>query len=229
MNLYASHLVRTRIWDLPTRLFHWALVVCVVGLVVSGNIGGSAMVWHFRFGQAVMTLLLFRLIWGLIGGRWSRFAALDLRPKAVLDDLRGRLEARRRIGHSPLGALAVLAFVLVLSAQVASGLISDDEIAFSGPLSHLVSSASVSAASAYHKNVGKLLLIGLVLLHLLAIIWHTFKGHAIVGAMVHGDKPLEQAEAPARDDARSRLLALAVLLGCLGLSSWVFSLTPAGL
>ena len=229
MNLYASHLIRTRIWDLPTRLFHWALVVCVVGLVISGNIGGSAMVWHFRFGQAVMTLLLFRLIWGLIGGRWSRFAAFDLRPKAILDDLRGRLDARRRTGHSPLGALAILAFVLVLAAQVASGLISDDEIAFAGPLSHLVSSASVGSASAYHKKVGKLLLIGLVLLHLLAIVWHTFKGHAIVGAMVHGDKPLETAEAPTRDDVRSRLLALAVLLGCFGLSSWVFSLAPAGL
>lgn len=229
MNLYASHLVRTRIWDLPTRLFHWALVVCVVGLVVSGNIGGSAMVWHFRFGQAVMSLLLFRLIWGLIGGRWSRFVAFDLRPQAILDDLRGRLDVGRRIGHSPLGALAVLAFVLVLAAQVASGLISDDEIAFAGPLSHLVTSASVSAASAYHKQVGKLLLIGLVVLHLLAIVWHTFKGHGILGAMVHGDKPLEQAEAPARDDAVSRLLALVLLLGCFGLSRWVFSLAPAGL
>ena len=229
MNHYASHLIRTRIWDLPTRLFHWALVVCVVGLVVSGNIGGSAMVWHFRFGQAVMSLLLFRLVWGLIGGRWSRFSAFNLRPGAIIDDLRGRIDARRRTGHSPLGSLAVLAFALVLTVQVASGLISDDEIAFAGPLSHLVSSASVSAASAYHKNVGKLLLIALVLLHLLAIIWHTFKGHAIVGAMVHGDKPLEQAEPPARDDSRSRLLALAVLLGCFGLSSWVFSLAPAGI
>lgn len=229
MNLYAPNLIRTRIWDLPTRLFHWALVVCVVGLVVSGNIGGSAMVWHFRFGQAVMSLLLFRLVWGLVGGRWSRFAAFDLRPTSILDDLRGRLDARRRTGHSPLGALSILAFVLVLAAQVASGLISDDEIAFAGPLSHLVSSATVSSASAYHKNVGKLLLIALVLVHLLAIIWHTFKGHAILGAMVHGDKPLQLAEAPARDDAVSRLLALAVLLACFGVSSWVFSLSPAGM
>ena len=219
MNHYASHLIRTRIWDLPTRLFHWALVVCVVGLVVSGNIGGSAMVWHFRFGQAVLSLLLFRLVWGLIGGRWSRFSSFNLRPGAIIEDLRGRIDARRRTGHSPLGALAVLAFALVLTVQVASGLISDDEIAFSGPLSHLVSSASVSAASAYHKNIGKLLLFALVLLHLLAIIWHTFKGHAIVGAMVHGDKPLEQSEPAARDDATSRLIALAVLLGCFGLSS----------
>ena len=228
MNLYASHLTRTRIWDLPTRLFHWALVVCVVGLVITGNVGGSAMVWHFRFGQAVMSLLLFRLVWGLVGGRWSRFSAFNLRPGAILDELRGRLDVRRRIGHSPLGALSILAFALVLTAQVASGLISDDEIAFSGPLSHLVSSVSVSAASAYHKKVGKLLLIALVLLHLLAIIWHTFKGHAIVGAMVHGDKPLEQAEVPSRDDVPSRLLALLLLLGSFGLSAWVFSMAPAG-
>lgn len=229
MNLYASHLHRTRVWDLPTRLFHWALVISVVGLVVSGNVGGSAMTWHFRFGQAVMSLLLFRLIWGLIGGHWSRFSAFNLRPSAILGELRGRHDETRRIGHSPLGSLAVLAFGLVLVAQVGSGLMSDDAIAFAGPLSHLVSSATVSSATAYHKEIGKLLLIGLVLLHLLAIVWHTFKGHAIVGAMVHGDKPLAQIAPAARDDAFTRLLALAVLLGCVALSTWVFRLAPAGL
>ena len=227
MNLYASHLHRTRVWDLPTRLFHWALVISVVGLVVSGNVGGSAMTWHFRFGQAVMSLLLFRLIWGLIGGHWSRFSAFNLRPSAIFGELRGRHDETRRIGHSPLGSLAVLAFGLVLVAQVGSGLLSDDAIAFAGPLSHLVSSATVSSATAYHKEIGKLLLIGLVLLHLLAIVWHTFKGHAIVGAMVHGDKPLEQVMPASRDDWRQRLLA-AVLMGlCLAGSAWVFSLAPA--
>lgn len=229
MNLYAKHLHRTRVWDLPTRLFHWALVACVIALVISGNVGGSAMTWHFRFGQAVMSLLMFRLIWGLIGGRWSRFSAFELRPAAIVGELRGRHDRARHIGHSPLGSLAVLGFVLVLLAQVGSGLMSDDEIAFAGPLSHLVSSAMVGAATAYHKEIGKLLLIGLILLHLLAIVWHTFKGHAIVGAMVHGDKPLEEVAPAARDDAFTRLLALAVLIGCVALSTWVFRLAPAGL
>ena len=63
-------MVTVRIWDLPTRLFHWSLVLCVAGLIVTGNVGGNAMVWHFRLGYAVLTLLLFRLVWAWIGGHW---------------------------------------------------------------------------------------------------------------------------------------------------------------
>lgn len=227
MNLYATHLHRTRIWDLPTRLFHWALALSVVGLVVSGNIGGSAMVWHFRFGQAVLALLMFRLLWGLIGGHWSRFAHFIVHPVAVLAELRGRGRPEWHTGHSALGSLAVIALILVMLAQVGSGLVSDDAIAFAGPLAHKVSGAAVSAATFYHKEIGKLLLIALVLLHLLAIIWHTFKGRAIVGAMIHGDKPLEQAMQASRDDWRHRLLAAATMGLCLAASAWVFSLSPA--
>lgn len=62
-----------RVWDLPTRLFHWSLAVTIVGSVVSAKIGGNAMVWHLRFGYAVLALLLFRLVWGLVGSHWSRF------------------------------------------------------------------------------------------------------------------------------------------------------------
>jgi cytochrome b len=140
--------------------------------------------------------------------------------------LRGRGRPEWHTGHSALGSLAVIAFVLVLLAQVGSGLVSDDAIAFAGPLTHLVSSAIVSQASAYHKEVGKLLLIGLVLLHVLVIIWHTFKGRALVGAMVHGDKPLEQVMPASRDGWRQRLLAAIVMVLCVATSAWVFSLAP---
>lgn len=227
MNQEASHPYRTRIWDLPTRVFHWALALCVVGLVISGNIGGSAMLWHFRFGQAVMTLLMFRLLWGVMGGHWSRFSSFPLRPRALADEVRGRNTVHLRTGHGALGSLAVLAFGLVLLAQVGSGLMSDDEIAFAGPLTHLVSGATVSTASAYHKTIGKLILIALVLLHLIAIAWHSFKGHAIVGAMFHGDKALQQPMPASRDDWRTRLLAVALLAACWSLSAWVFGLAPS--
>ena len=73
-----------RVWDLPVRAFHWSLVACVVGLVISGNIGGSAMTWHFRFGYCVATLLLFRIVWGFAGGHWSRFASFIYPPSQVL-------------------------------------------------------------------------------------------------------------------------------------------------
>ena len=64
-----------RIWDLPTRLFHWLLAASVVALVVTAKVGGNAMVWHFRLGYVVLALLAFRLLWVLVGGGWSRFSS----------------------------------------------------------------------------------------------------------------------------------------------------------
>ena len=81
--------VAVRVWDLPTRLFHWTLAASVVGLVVSGHVGGNALVWHMRLGLLVGALLGFRLVWGLIGGRWSRFAHFVRLPGTVLRYLRG--------------------------------------------------------------------------------------------------------------------------------------------
>ena len=85
-----KNLVKVRVWDLPTRIFHWALVVFIICLAVSGLVGGAAMVWHFRFGYAVLSLLLFRIIWGLVGGRWSRFGAFIYAPQSVINYLKGQ-------------------------------------------------------------------------------------------------------------------------------------------
>ena len=204
-----------RIWDLPTRLFHWALVICVVGLVVTANIGGNAMTWHFRFGYSVLTLLLFRVVWGLVGGRWSRFASFIYSPATLLRHLRGESPPSQSAGHSPTGALSVFALLLVLLAQVTSGLFSDDDIAFAGPLTALVSGDTVSMATGYHKEVGKLILIGLVVLHLLAIGYYKkVKKTDLIRPMVHGDKALETPTQPSRDTAGTRLLALCILGLC---------------
>ena len=93
------------------------------------------MVWHFRLGYAVFTLLLFRLVWGIVGGKWSRFASFHLRAQAPSSTTsKGKDEPLHAVGHNPLGALSVFAMLVFLLAQVATGLISDDEIAASGPL-----------------------------------------------------------------------------------------------
>jgi cytochrome b len=204
-----------RIWDLPTRLFHWALVACVVGLVATANIGGNAMQWHFRFGYCVLTLLLFRLVWGLIGGRWSRFASFLYSPGSLLRHLRGDSPPAHTVGHSPTGALSVFAMLLVLLAQVGTGLVSDDEIAFAGPLTGLVSGSTVTWATSYHKEIGKVILIALVVLHLLAIAFYkVVKKTDLVRPMMGGDKPVPESVAPSKDTLGSRLLALGVLLVC---------------
>jgi cytochrome b len=206
-------MVKIRVWDLPTRLFHWALVVAVVGLVVTGNLGGSWMNWHMRLGYAVFTLVLFRVLWGFWGGHWSRFAQFVPGPRQLLDYLRHG-HPPHSVGHNPLGALSVLALLAALFAQVASGLFSDDEIAFTGPLSSLVSSETVSLASWYHADVGKLLLLGLVALHVLAVVgYRLFKKRDLVTPMLTGDQEASTPPPPASHDSlKPRLLAL-VLLG----------------
>lgn len=201
-----------RIWDLPTRLFHWALVACIVALLITGNLGGDAMAWHFRFGYAVLTLVLFRLAWGLCGGFWSRWAQLPISPRHVGAYLKGRADIRHLAGHNPLGSLSVIALLCALLLQVGTGLVSDDEISNMGPLSTLVSGTVVTWASSWHKNVGKFLLIALIAMHLLALAWYRFRKHPpLVPAMLHGNKTLPEPVPESADNGKSRLLALVLL------------------
>ncbi|WP_298209092.1 cytochrome b/b6 domain-containing protein [Acidovorax sp.] len=217
-----------RIWDLPTRLFHWTLAICVVALVITAKVGGNAMEWHFRLGYTVLALLLFRLVWGLIGGRWSRFSAFLYSPARLVRYLRGTPHPEDGVGHSPLGALSVFALLAVLMAQVGTGLLSDDEIAFAGPLTRFVSNAVVGQATGYHKDIGQYLVLGLVALHVLAIIFYArVRRQPLVKPMLGGDKTLPAPATPSRDDAPSRLLALAVLALCAGVAWWVSSLGMA--
>ncbi|MFI5443974.1 cytochrome b/b6 domain-containing protein [Polaromonas sp. UC242_47] len=215
---------KVRVWDLPTRMFHWALAAAVIGLAISGTVGGSAMVWHFRFGYSVLALLLFRLVWGVVGGRWSRFSAFIYSPRSMLNYLKGRGQAEHSAGHSPIGAGSVFAMLGILLAQVGTGLLSDDEIAFAGPLTSFVSNTAVSVATDYHKNIGKWLLLALVLLHLAAIVFYLWRKHNLVHAMLHGDKELVTAVPASRDDAASRLAALGVFGLCAAATYWVSSL-----
>ncbi len=221
-----------RVWDLPTRLFHWTLVTAVSGALATAWIPGIPIEWHARFGYAILTLLVFRLVWGLVGGYWSRFAAWRPTPARLVAYLRGRPHPDDRLGHSPLGTLSVIVILLTLAAQVGTGLVGDDEIAFTGPLNRFVSTATGLAATAWHKDLGKLLVIGLIALHVSAILFYLLvRRNNLIGPMIHGDKPAEAATAamPARDDRRSRLLALVVVALSAGGVGWLVRLgTVAG-
>lgn len=201
---------KTRIWDLPTRLFHWALLLCMAGLLVTGKTGD--MNWHSRLGYAALTLLLFRLVWGFAGGYWSRFARFFPTPGRILRYLKGQARPEDKAGHNPLGACSVFALLALVAAQAVTGLFSYDEIAFSGPLSGLVSDRTVSLLTSYHRSWGQYLLIGFVSLHVLSIIVYTALKHHLFWPMIVGDKPLETELPAARDTAGARLLALALLL-----------------
>lgn len=209
-----SAAVQVRVWDLPTRLFHWLLVACVVGAVLSAKIGGNAMVWHMRLGYGVLALLLFRLVWGVIGGRWSRFASFIYGPASYWRYLSGRPrpDDHFEVGHNPLGALSVFAMLAWLALQIGSGLIADDEISITGPLVRFVSIDTSLAWTAHHKTWGQWLLFALIGLHLLAITFYRWrKGRHLVAAMLSGDKPLDALVPASRDTAATRLLALLLL------------------
>ncbi len=202
---------KVRVWDLPTRLFHWSLAVAAVALLITAKVGGVAMVWHGRLGYAVGALLLFRLCWGFVGGYWSRFAAFPPSPRAALQYVRAR-SAIHPAGHSPLGALSVYALLFFLLAQVASGLFSDDNVEFSGPLGVRVSNATVKLMTRYHKNVGQYILIALVLIHIAAVLYYLWvKRQNLIKPMIIGDA-IKIADTPAStDDRRSRLKALVLI------------------
>jgi cytochrome b len=216
------NMLTLRIWDLPTRVFHWALAACVIGLIITANVGGNAMVWHFRMGYAVLTLLLFRLVWGFVGGHWSRWAHLPLRPGHVLAYLKGDHSSSMG-GHNPLGSWSVVLMLMVFFFQVATGLISDDEIANAGPLTAWVSGDWVSWATSWHKHWGQWLVLFGVSLHLMALAWYRFKKQtSLVPAMLHGNKVLAFAVPESNDRLPQRLLALALfVLAAIGVGTLV--------
>lgn len=206
---------KVRVWDLPTRVFHWSLVACCVALLITGELQGGARVWHGRVGYAVLSLLLFRLVWGRVGGYWSRFASFVAGPSAVLRYIRGHGTPRDGVGHTPLGALSVLALLGLLLLQALSGLCSEDPGVASGPLARHVSPAWVLLATQYHGTIGKVALIVMVQLHIAAIIFYRMRRNDnLVLPMLTGDKTLLCSYDSARDDASSRLGALLVWAAC---------------
>jgi cytochrome b len=204
----------TTIWDLPTRLFHWLLAAAAIGLLATSKIGGDEiMVWHGRLGYCVGTLLMFRLVWGFAGGYWSRFATFPPSVPAAFQYLR-KTDPTEHAGHRPLAAVSVYSMLVFFALQVATGLFSETKQDFAGPLSAIVSNATVHFMTAYHKRVGQWVLISLVTLHLAAIGLYAWRGRGLVGAMWNGRKVVPAGTPASRDDARSRRMALALISLC---------------
>ena len=222
-----EELTPVRVWDLPTRAFHWTLAVCVIGSIISANVGGNAMLWHFRLGYAVFTLLAFRIVWGLVGGHWSRFVNFIYAPATVLRYLRGESRAHEHVevGHSPLGAFSVFGLLALLAAQVGTGLFADDEVANTGPLIKFVSGATSLALTRWHRNFGQWSIIALIVLHVGAILFYLLrKKRNLVRPMWTGDKQLTAHVPASADTPRSRTVAALLLAVCASAVAWVVNL-----
>jgi cytochrome b len=181
-----------RVWDLPIRLFHWLLVLCIAGSFITVNIGGNAIQLHAYFGYSILTLLIFRITWGFVGSTHARFISFIPNPKSVLNYLQGK--SPRFLGHNPIGALSVLALLFALSVQVTTGLFVDDEIAFQGPFAKYVSNATVSFLSQIHEG-NQVVIYTLITIHIAAIIYYRkFKGEDLIKPMINGDKEIDPSE-----------------------------------
>ncbi len=208
-----------RVWDLPIRAFHWLLVLCIIGSLVSVNFVDNAMDWHAYFGYSVLTLLIFRIVWGFVGSTHARFTSFLPNRESILNYLQGNTQ--RVLGHNPLGAISVFAILLALSVQVLTGLFADDEIAFQGPLAKYVSNSLVSILSEIHES-NQVVIYILIAIHIAAIIYYKkFKGEDLITPMISGDKEINPSEEASylpsdlgrasKDGAIQRGLALVLL------------------
>jgi cytochrome b len=212
----------TRIWDLPTRLVHWLLFLLVCFSVVSAKIGGNWIDWHMRSGYCILTLVLFRIMWGFLGSHHARFGNFIRPPAAVLSYVRELRSgtATAQAGHNPLGALSVVALLLVLLLQASTGLFANDSIASEGPLAKFVSSDMSDRLSGIHE-INQYVIFTLIALHLAAIAYYYFaKRENLVLPMVTGDKNAAGL-VPSRDDTRVRIRAAVLLAVVATLAGYV--------
>ena len=209
----AEGLRKVRIWDLPTRIFHWVLAVLVVVCYLSGDNGRFDI--HIPAGQALLVLVLARVLWGIVGSEPSRFRAFvrPLREIAAYVRTLGKRAPGHHPGHNPLGGLSVVAMLLVLLLQAGLGVFAVDVDGFNeGPLSFLVSYDAAREAAELHGDVVDILLI-LVGLHLAAILFYrVFKRERLVKPMVTGwaSLPAGDRPAPRLVSAWRALLVLAI-------------------
>ncbi|MDK9724665.1 MAG: cytochrome b/b6 domain-containing protein [Sterolibacteriaceae bacterium MAG5] len=200
---------RLRLWDLPTRLFHWTLVVLVAIAFVSGFKGGNGMDIHGKAGIGIAGLLAFRLVWGFAGSTYARFASFVRGPAVIRTYLRGEWHG---VGHNPLGALSVLALLGLLAFQVGTGLFGNDDIAFNGPLQALAGKDTSDLLTGLHRK-SLWLLLALVGLHVAAIGYYArAKKENLVRPMITGwtDAPPEGARPASGGGVLAFLFAVAV-------------------
>jgi cytochrome b len=208
-----------RVWDLPVRLFHWLLVVLVATSYVTAKFGWMKL--HFYSGYSILTLLLFRVIWGFVGSDTARFARFLTSPVSALKHL-AHLPAREpdnQIGHNEAGGWMVLIMLALLLFQAGSGLFSTDDVAADGPLSEMIGTEASERITTLHDYNFDLILIAIGV-HILAILTYAvLKRHDLVRPMITGKKRLPAATRPPR--MASPVLALLVFLCAAGLVALV--------
>jgi len=220
-----SHLI----WDWPLRLWHWVFAVAVLGAWITGQWGGfDWRQWHFWFGQAAVGLLIFRLLWGVIGPRHARFTSFLPGPGSLQRYLKTlpRRDTPESPGHSPLGAVAVIVILTVLSAQAASGLFITDDILYEGPWYVAVGEDTADLASTIHHRLAWPVGV-IIVIHLAAIVFYRlFKGQRLTRAMVTGRKSSKRVSSGDAIPSSRTVLALLAIVGVAALTWWLLAIAP---
>ena len=214
---------KQRVWDLPLRLFHWSLSLLVAFSLYTGINGGfSEMDYHMISGYGILTLVIFRVIWGLIGSTHSRFRSFVNLSELIPHTRRLLKRDQAKIaGHNPLGALSIIAMLLVLGTQATTGLFANDDIFLEGPLVHLVDDATSDRLTTVHHFCAKALYV-LIGLHLAAIIFHEiYQRERLVLPMISGYKKGLPAPVDKPSFTREYVTASGLLATCAGFVYWL--------
>ena len=182
---------RRLVWDLPLRIFHWLLVLSIVGSYTTAKLGFDWMQWHFYLGYFTIGLVVFRLLWGFFGPRHARFTSFVHKPSAVFLYLKGMFSrtSARTIGHNPVGGLMVLLMLVLVGIQATTGLFTTDDVVWSGPYYPSVSGSTASTLSTIH-SLNFNIILGAVGLHITAILFYgLYKRQNLVVPMLHGHLP----------------------------------------
>lgn len=206
-----------KIWDLPTRLFHWLLVAGIAFMWFSAEISDTLMDRHAQVGEFLLALILFRIIWGFVGSESSRFSSFVRSPFAALNYAKTLLSRRSswHAGHNPAGGWMVVALLTVVLVQATSGLFVSDDILVEGPLYAVVSEGVSDFMISVH-HLAFNLLTGLMVLHVAVIIFYRFfKKTNLIPAMLRGSAPWPQDKpVPAALTFRSGWLAMVIFSAC---------------
>lgn len=210
-----------RVWDLPTRVFHWLLALLVLLQYGTAEWHWLSMDWHFRFGYAILALIVFRVLWGFLGSRTSRFVDFVRSPVAVVQYVkRGFVSAAPRPGHNPLGAWSALAFLLCLTVQAGTGLFASDDIMLFGPLNGRVSEATASWLTSIHK-INETVLLVLIGVHVVAVAMHLLIKHDnVISPMWHGRKRMSAPQPRVAPWWRALSLMTIAALAVWALVTW---------
>lgn len=213
---------KVAVWDLPTRLFHWVLVG-LIGFsfyaVKSGHVE-----WHIYSGFAILSLLIFRLLWGVVGSSTARFANFVRGPSSILAYLRGT-SGWKGAGHTPLGALSLLGLLGALLMQVGLGLFAVDGDGLNeGPLAHFISVDKADLMRNIH-GAWFFVVAALIVLHVGAIAYYRlFQKQKLTKAMITGRKALEPGVAPMRSG--KWWVAVICLIAGIAVTRWIIAGVP---